>query len=156
MPVSSIYEVKVYTIGTFRSIGANTMIAAGVYLTDADWHDIYDRTRVIGRHGDIVLEDNVWIGDGTIVCKGVTVGANSIVGAGSVVTRHIPANVIAAGNPARVVRPLDPAIPLRRREDLLADPEALDVEMDGLDRYLLGGNTWRGWLRSLLRPGPQD
>jgi len=138
------------------SVGANTMIAAGAYLTDADWHDIYDRTRVIGRQGDIVLEDNVWIGDGAIVCKGVTIGANSVVGAGSVVTRDVPANVIAAGNPARVVRALEPGKPLRRRQDLLADPEALDVEMDRLDRYLLGGNTWWGWLRSLLRPGSQD
>ena len=138
------------------SVGSNTMIAAGAYLTDADWHDVYDRTRVIGSHAPIVLEDNVWIGDGAIVCKGVTVGANSVVGAGSVVTRDIPANVVAAGNPANVVRTLDPARTLVRRESLLADPESLDVRMDGLDRYLLAGNTWLGWLRTLIRPRRGD
>jgi len=137
-------------------IGANTMIAAGVYLTDADWHDIYDRTQIIGRHGDIVLEDNVWVGDGAIVCKGVRIGANSIIGAGSVVTRDIPANVIAAGNPAAVVKALDPQLPLRRRASLLADPDKLDAQMDQVDRYLLGENTWLGWLRSLIRPRAED
>ncbi len=82
------------------NIGANTMLAAGVYLTDADWHDIYDRPRPIGKTQPITLADNVWLGDGTVVCKGVHIGANTIVGAGSVVTKSLPANVIAAGNPA--------------------------------------------------------
>jgi len=138
------------------AVGANTMIAAGAYLTDADWHDVYDRTRVIGAHAPIVLEDNVWVGDGAIVCKGVTVGANSVVGAGSVVTRDIPADVVAAGNPATVVRTLDPGRTLVRRESLLADPEELDARMDGLDRYLLKDNTWLGWLRTLVRPRRGD
>lgn len=137
-------------------VGDNTMLAAGAYLTDADWHDIYDRTRMIGANAKITLEDNVWIGDGAIVCKGVTVGANSVIGAGSVVTRDIPANVIAAGNPAAVIRPLDPGRALVRRQALLADPVDLDVRMDGLDRYLLGSNTWWGWARSLIRPSRED
>jgi maltose O-acetyltransferase len=50
----------------------------------------------------------VWIGMGSLVLKGASVGDNSIIGAGSVVVGHIPANVIAAGVPARVVRQLDP------------------------------------------------
>jgi len=138
------------------TVGSNSMLAAGAYLTDADWHDIYDRSRIIGRHAAIVLEDNVWIGDSAIVCKGVTIGENSVIGAGSVVTRNIPANVIAAGNPATVVRELDPEQPLRKREDLLADPVALDARMDEVDRYLLGSNTWWGWLRATIRPGKDD
>jgi acetyltransferase-like isoleucine patch superfamily enzyme len=138
------------------TVGSNCMIAAGAYLTDADWHDIYDRTRMIGAHAPVTVEDNVWIGDGSIVCKGVTIGENSVIGAGSVVTRDIPANVIAAGNPATVIRPLDPDRVLVRRASLLADPAALDVQMDGLDRWLLGNNTWWGWLRSLVRPGRDD
>lgn len=137
-------------------VGRNSMIAAGAYLTDADWHDLYDRTRVIGATAPIVLGDNVWIGDGAIVCKGVRIGDNSVIGAGSVVTRDIPANVVAAGNPAAVVRPLDPARELVRRETLLADPEDLERRMDGLDRYLLGSNGWFGWLRSLLAPSTDD
>lgn len=137
-------------------VGTNCMIAAGAYLTDADWHDVYDRTRMIGAHGPVVLEDNVWVGDGAIVCKGVTIGANSVIGAGSVVTRDVPANVVAAGNPAAVVRALDPSRTLVRRQSLLGDPVALDVRMDGLDHWMLDGNTWWGWLRSLVRPGRDD
>ncbi|MDD7138981.1 MAG: DapH/DapD/GlmU-related protein [Clostridium sp.] len=54
----------------------------------------------------IVLGKNVWIGAGAIVLPGVTIGDNSVVGAGAVVTRNIPANTVAAGNPARVLRSL--------------------------------------------------
>lgn len=55
----------------------------------------------------ITLEDNVWLGGGVVVCPGVRIGENSVIGAGSVVTRDIPANVVAVGNPARVIRQLD-------------------------------------------------
>ena len=48
----------------------------------------------------------MWLGGGVIVCPGVTIGDNSVIGAGSVVTRDIPANVVAVGNPARVIREL--------------------------------------------------
>lgn len=54
----------------------------------------------------IVIEDNVWLGGGVIVCPGVTIGADTVVGAGAVVTRDLPRGVLAVGNPARVVRPL--------------------------------------------------
>ncbi len=52
----------------------------------------------------IVIGDNVWLGGGVVVCPGVTIGANTVVGAGSVVVRDLPANIIAVGNPARIVR----------------------------------------------------
>jgi maltose O-acetyltransferase len=52
----------------------------------------------------IVVGDNVWLGGGVVVCPGVTIGADTVVGAGSVVTRDLPAGVVAAGNPARVLR----------------------------------------------------
>ncbi|WP_454195823.1 sugar O-acetyltransferase [Nocardia sp. Marseille-Q1738] len=54
----------------------------------------------------IEIGDNVWLGGGVIVCPGVTIGANTVVGAGSVVTRDLPARVFAAGNPCRVIRQL--------------------------------------------------
>ncbi|GMA34499.1 hypothetical protein GCM10025876_07030 [Demequina litorisediminis] len=54
----------------------------------------------------IVIEDNVWLGGGVIVCPGVTIGKDSVVGAGSVVTKDIPPGVVAVGNPARVIRPV--------------------------------------------------
>ena len=56
----------------------------------------------------IVIGDNVWLGGGVIVCPGVTIGANTVVGAGSVVTRDLPPDVVAYGNPARVVRGVEP------------------------------------------------
>ena len=59
----------------------------------------------------ITIEDNVWLGGSVVVCPGVTIGENSIIGAGAVVTRDIPANSIAVGNPARVIRALDPTLP---------------------------------------------
>jgi maltose O-acetyltransferase len=55
----------------------------------------------------IVIGDNVWLGGGVVVLPGVTIGENTVVGAGSVVTRNLPANVVAVGNPARVVRSLE-------------------------------------------------
>ncbi|MHB1134174.1 MAG: sugar O-acetyltransferase [Chloroflexota bacterium] len=54
----------------------------------------------------IALGNNVWLGGGVIVCPGVTIGENTVVGAGSVVTKDLPANVVAVGNPARVIRHL--------------------------------------------------
>ena len=52
--------------------------------------------------------NGVWVGDSAIICKGVTIGENSIIGAGSVVAKNIRANVIAAGNPVKVLKKLDP------------------------------------------------
>ena len=57
----------------------------------------------------ITVGDNVWIGGGTIVCPGVTIGSNVVIGAGSVVTKDIPDNVVAFGNPCRVQRPITEA-----------------------------------------------
>ncbi|OMH25131.1 hypothetical protein BKD30_06605 [Tersicoccus phoenicis] len=54
----------------------------------------------------ITLKDNVWLDGGVIVCPGVTIGQNSVIGAGVVVTRDIPADAVAVGNPARVVKSL--------------------------------------------------
>ena len=56
----------------------------------------------------ITIGDNVWLGGGAIVLAGVTIGDNTVVGAGAVVVRDLPANVVAVGNPARIVRQLDP------------------------------------------------
>ncbi|AGZ38688.1 putative sugar acetyltransferase [Actinoplanes friuliensis DSM 7358] len=56
----------------------------------------------------ITIGDNVWLGGGVIVLPGVTIGDNTVVGAGAVVTRDLPANVVAVGNPARVIRTVEP------------------------------------------------
>ena len=138
------------------SVGPGTMFAANAYVTDADWHDLYDRARPIGATAPVVLEANVWLGDSAIVCKGVTVGENSVIGAGSVVTKDVPPNCIAAGNPARVVRELDADRAVQGREALLADAAALARDNDQLERYLLSANTWTGWLRAVFAPRQGD
>lgn len=138
------------------TIGDNCMFAAGAYITDADWHDVYDRTETVGQTKPVVLEDNVWIGDGATVCKGVTIGKNSVIGAGSLVASDIPANVIAAGNPATVIKPLDPDRELVVRETIFRDPQALEKSVDDIDRYVLFHNTVIGWLRARLFPRRGD
>ena len=137
-------------------VGNNCMFAAGSYVTDADWHDIYDRTKPVGTTRKVTLHNNVWVGDGAVVCKGVTIGENSVIGAGSVVTGDIPANSIAAGNPAKVVKPLDPDRELITRQTLFDDPEALADEMDKVDRWILGQNSTIGWVKSRLFPRRGD
>lgn len=136
-------------------IGDGTMLASGVYITDSDWHGIYDRISM-GPAKPVVVGANVWLGDQAIVCKGVTIGDNSIIGAGSVVTRDIPANVVAAGNPARVVKKLDPKTRFKTRADWFAKPEQLKSEIDGLDRTMLKKNRLHFWLRHLIWPRRGD
>lgn len=89
-------------------IGRAALIGSGVEILDSDFHDLHPARRRGGRPAmaEVTLGANVFIGDGTRVLKGVSIGEDSVVGAGSVVTRSIPAGVIAAGNPARVVREL--------------------------------------------------
>lgn len=137
------------------AVGDDCMLASGVYITDADWHDVYDRISM-GPAAPVTLADNVWLGDGAVVCKGVTIGANTVVGAGAVVTRDLPANTVAAGNPAEVVRRLDPAGPFVRRSSWFADPGGLRRDIDEWDRALMAGNSLGGWLRYLLAPRRGD
>lgn len=86
-------------------IGAGAFIAPGVCLA-CSGHSLVAEERVqgIGTSAPITLEDNVWIGANATVCGGVTIGEGSVIGAGSVVIRDIPAGVVAAGNPCKVIR----------------------------------------------------
>lgn len=94
------------------TIGDNVLIGSGCLITDSDSHPI-DYT--IRRQSDkaisspIRIEENVFIGARTIILKGVTIGRGSVIGAGSVVTKDIPPSVIAAGNPARVIKSIEKA-----------------------------------------------
>lgn len=91
-------------------IGAGCLIGANVTLADTDFHAVQPMNRRYNNNAHeiavapIVIGDNVFIGTGAFILKGVTIGNNSVVGAASVVTRDVPANSIVAGNPARVVR----------------------------------------------------
>ncbi|MDZ4165812.1 MAG: acyltransferase [Smithellaceae bacterium] len=138
------------------SIGESCMLAQGVYITDADWHGIYDRTSPVGISAPVAIGDNVWIGDSAIICKGVSIGDNSIIGAGSVVVHDIPADCIAAGNPARVVKELDRTRPVKTRAAWLSDPQALAQQFREIDRAFMKDNTIPGWLRSLFSPRKGD
>lgn len=86
-------------------IGNNVLIAPKVGLYTAA-HPIDPEVRISGlEYGKrIVIEDNVWIGGSTVINPGVTIGRNSVIGSGSVVTKDIPPNVVAVGNPCRVLR----------------------------------------------------
>jgi len=132
-------------------IGDACMIAHGVYISDADWHGIYDRAEPVGATKPVIMEDNVWIGDSAIICKGVTIGKNSIIGAGAVVTKDVPPNSIYAGNPAKLVKVLDDST-FNTRADFLKDPRQLAIDFDALDRHSLSKNTLFGWIRSMIIP----
>jgi maltose O-acetyltransferase len=89
-------------------IGAHALLGSFVEIFDSDFHELDPARRRGGtpRMGRVELGENVFIGDGAKILKGVTIGRDSVIGAGSVVTSSIPAGVVAAGNPARVVREL--------------------------------------------------
>lgn len=97
-------------ISNHLTIGNHVKVGACCLIIDTDTHQIdYLQRRKGEGHinsAPITIEDDVWIGAHCIVLKGVTIGARSIIGAGSVVTKDIPADCIAAGNPCRVIRNL--------------------------------------------------
>lgn len=88
------------------AIGENVLCGANVSISDTDWHHICRQPE-----GDspvptapIIIGDNVWLAMNVVVLKGVTIGNNSVIGANSVVTKDIPANVLAVGQPAKAIR----------------------------------------------------
>ena len=98
---SCVWVTQSVTIGDYVNIGADSIIV------DTDAHHLDWQAR--RNHGKrnckpIVIEDDVFIGTRSIILKGVTIGARSVIGAGSVVTKDIPADCIAAGNPCKVIR----------------------------------------------------
>jgi galactoside O-acetyltransferase len=92
-------------------IGPRCLFGFNVMLADHEAHAFSPEKRhdQIGDVQPIVIGENVWLGDRVTVLKGVTIGENSVIGAGAVVSKSLPSNVIAAGVPARVIRELDVA-----------------------------------------------
>lgn len=84
-------------------LGNNVRCGANTMITDSDWHSDDPRT---GEDKPVIIDNNVWLGYGVKVLKGVHIGENSLIGAGSIVTKDIPANVVAAGNPCKVIKEL--------------------------------------------------
>lgn len=90
-------------------IGADAMIGANAMITDSDFHPIDPAARRSYEGiqcSDVIIGRNVFIGAHAMILKGVTIGENSVIGAGSVVSSSIAANMIAAGNPCRPLKPL--------------------------------------------------
>jgi maltose O-acetyltransferase len=87
------------------AIGADVQIGPNVQLLTPT-HPLDPAVRQSGLEAaePITIEDNVWLGGGVIVCPGVTIGRDTVVGAGAVVTKDLPPGVLAVGNPARVIR----------------------------------------------------
>jgi acetyltransferase-like isoleucine patch superfamily enzyme len=92
-------------IGAFLriEIGHNVRCGANTLITDSDWHSDDPRSR---EPKEIIIGDNVWLGVNTVILKGVTIGKNTLIGANSLVVKSIPANVIAAGNPCKIIKNL--------------------------------------------------
>ena len=98
------YNLCILDVGKVR-IGKNAQIAPNVAIYTAG-HPIHPDSRNSGyEYGiDVTIGDNVWLGGNTVIMPGVTIGNNVVIGGGSVVTKDIPDNVIAVGNPCRVIR----------------------------------------------------
>ena len=98
------YNLTILDVGKVK-IGANAQIAPNVSIYTAG-HPVHPESRNTGyEYGiPITIGDNVWIGGSVTILPGVTIGSNVVIGAGSVVTKDLPDNVIAAGNPCRVIR----------------------------------------------------
>ena len=101
-------------IGDNVLLGPNVSILTVAHPLDAAERRIREEPNSFEPHkrGDyeliapVTIGNDVWIAAGSIICHGVAIGDNSVIGAGSVVTRDIPANVFACGSPCRVVRPI--------------------------------------------------
>lgn len=105
-------------------IGSHCLISWNVGIADSDFHPLAPAQRRIDAHAlapffadrpprpalttsPVIISDNVWIGMNAVILKGVSIGENSVVAAGAVVTKNVAANVVVAGNPAAVIRTLN-------------------------------------------------
>jgi maltose O-acetyltransferase len=94
-------DVAQITIGEDVQMGPNVQLLTPTHPTDSELRRAKWEAAL-----PITIGNNVWLGGGVIVCPGVTIGDNTVVGAGAVVVKDLPPNVVAVGNPARVIRSL--------------------------------------------------
>lgn len=90
-------------------IGSRCLIGCNVEITDSDFHELAPESRFGGKNiikKSVIIEDNVFIGNNVTILKGVRIGENSVIGNRSVVTKNIPQNSIAVGNPCKVIKSL--------------------------------------------------
>lgn len=98
------YNCTVLDVGKVR-LGDNCLLGPNVSIYTAG-HSLHPAVRntFYAYASDVWIGDNVWIGGSSVICPGVKIGSNTVIGAGSVVTRDIPSWTLAAGNPCRVIR----------------------------------------------------
>ena len=89
-------------IGDHVMFGPNVTVATAAHPLEAE-----PRSKAYQYNADVHIEENVWIGAAAVILPGVTIGRNSVIGAGSVVTKDIPDNVVAVGNPCRIIKKID-------------------------------------------------
>lgn len=97
-----ILDVMQVKIGSRTLIGPNVQIYTATHPMDAE-----ERATGLEFAKPVNIGEDVWIGGSSVICPGVSIGDRSVIGAGSVVTKNIPARVVAAGNPCRVIRKLE-------------------------------------------------
>jgi maltose O-acetyltransferase len=97
-----VLDVMPVTIGSHTLFGPAVQIYTAMHPLDAE-----ERRRGLEFAKPVTIGADVWVGGGAIICPGVTIGDRAVIGAGSVVTRDVPAGVIAAGNPCRVIRAIE-------------------------------------------------
>ena len=96
-----ILDVMAVRIGSNSLFGPGVQIYTAMHPIDAD-----ERRKGLEFAKTVAIGDDVWVGGAAVICPGVTIGNRAVIGAGSVVTRDVPAGTFAAGNPCRVVRTL--------------------------------------------------
>jgi len=122
-----------------------------VTITDSDWHGIYDRTDYVATPKEVIIEENVWIGEKSIILKGTKIGKNSIIGAGSVVSGEVPDNVVFAGNPAKEIKKLDKE-DFVTRKSLFSESSTYLDDLLTIEKKTLETNTFFGWIKSTFWP----
>lgn len=98
-----VLDVAPVTIGSYVLFGPAVQLYTATHPLSAS-----ERRKGLEGGEPIWIEDDVWLGGGVIVLPGVRIGQGAVIGAGSVVTKDVPGQVFAAGNPCRVIRPLEP------------------------------------------------
>ncbi len=120
----TVLDVCQVTIGDRTLFGPNVQIYAATHPMDAGI-----RADGLENGKPVVIGSDVWVGGGAIICPGVTIGDRSVIGAGSVVTRNIPSDSFAAGNPCKVIKQIDSGnmkIPSRRSSFGIPSEEELE------------------------------
>ena len=108
-PLCHIGCIDSVTIGDYVVLSERCLVIDHTHGDVSYEHlSLYERERPLVSKGKVVIEDYVWMGENSVVMSGVTVGHNSLIGANAVVTKDIPPYSIVAGNPARILRTLEP------------------------------------------------